>query len=100
MRRRELERSACERIGMLDMQGFRAARLVVDSGLHAFGWSRARAVEFMHERGSMPLVDSEIEVDRYTIWPGQALAYKIGQREIERMDASLAVEPDIVPDQE
>lgn len=79
-----LYESDAERIGMLDMQGFRAARLVVDSGLHAFGWSRARAVEFMHERGSMPLVDSEIEVDRYTIWPGQALAYKIGQREIER----------------
>ena len=79
-----LYESDAERFGMLDMQGFRAARLVVDSGLHAFGWSRARAIEFMHERGSMPLVDSEIEVDRYTIWPGQALAYKIGQREIER----------------
>ncbi|HTI29748.1 MAG TPA: DUF885 domain-containing protein [Methylomirabilota bacterium] len=80
----DLYLSDAERIGMLDMQGFRAARLVVDSGLHAFGWSRARAIEFMHERGSMPLVDSEIEVDRYTIWPGQALSYKIGQREIER----------------
>jgi uncharacterized protein (DUF885 family) len=79
-----LYESDAERIGMLDMQGFRAARLVVDSGLHAFGWSRDRAIEFMHKRGSMPLVDSEIEVDRYTIWPGQALAYKIGQREIER----------------
>ena len=73
-----------ERLGMLDAQSFRAARLVVDSGLHAFGWSRARAIEFMHERGSLPPVDAEIEVDRYTIWPGQALAYKIGQREIER----------------
>ena len=73
-----------ERFGMLDMQGFRAARLVVDSGIHAFGWSRERAIELMHERGSMPLVDAEIEVDRYTIWPGQALSYKIGQREIER----------------
>jgi uncharacterized protein (DUF885 family) len=76
--------SDAERVGMLDAQTFRAARLVVDSGLHAFGWSRARAIEFMHERGSLPPVDAEIEVDRYTIWPGQALAYKIGQREIER----------------
>ena len=67
-----------ERLGMLDAQSFRASRLVVDSGLHAFGWSRARAIEFMHERGSLPLVDAEIEVDRYTIWPGQALSYKIG----------------------
>jgi uncharacterized protein (DUF885 family) len=79
-----LYQSDAERIGMLDAQSFRAARLVVDSGLHAFGWSRARAIEFMHERGSLPPVDAEIEVDRYTIWPGQALAYKIGQREIER----------------
>ena len=76
--------SDAERLGMLEAQSFRAARLVVDSGLHAFGWSRARAIEFMYERGSLPLVDAEIEVDRYTIWPGQALAYKIGQREIER----------------
>jgi len=73
-----------ERYGMLDAQAFRAARLVVDSGLHAFEWSRDRAITFMHERGSLPMVDAEIEVDRYTIWPGQALAYKIGQREIER----------------
>jgi len=79
-----LYQSAAERLGMLNAQSFRAARLVVDSGLHAFGWSRARAIEFMHERGSLPPVDAEIEVDRYTIWPGQALAYKIGQREIER----------------
>jgi uncharacterized protein (DUF885 family) len=80
----DLYQSDAERLGMLDAQAFRAARLVVDSGLHAFGWSRARAIEFMHERGSLPPVDAEIEVDRYTIWPGQALAYKIGQREIER----------------
>jgi uncharacterized protein (DUF885 family) len=76
--------SAAERLGMLDAQAFRAARLVVDSGLHAMGWSRDRAIEFMHQRGTLPMVDAEIEVDRYTIWPGQALAYKIGQREIER----------------
>lgn len=73
-----------ERLGMLDAQAFRAARLVVDSGLHAMGWSRDKAIEFMHQRGTLPPVDAEIEVDRYTIWPGQALAYKIGQREIER----------------
>jgi uncharacterized protein (DUF885 family) len=76
--------SEAERLGMLDAQAFRAARLVVDSGLHALGWSRDRAIEFMHERGTLPMVDAEIEVDRYTIWPAQALAYKIGQREIER----------------
>jgi uncharacterized protein (DUF885 family) len=73
-----------ERLGMLEAQSFRASRLVVDSGLHAMDWRREQAVSFMHERGSLPPVDAEIEVDRYTIWPGQALAYKIGQREIER----------------
>ncbi|MGI8930279.1 MAG: DUF885 domain-containing protein [Candidatus Limnocylindria bacterium] len=73
-----------ERLGMLDAQSFRAARLVVDSGLHAMNWSRDDAVTFMHERGSLPMVDAAIEVDRYTVWPGQALSYKLGQREIER----------------
>lgn len=73
-----------ERLGMLDAQAFRAARLVVDSGIHAMGWSRDKAIAFMHQRGQLPPVDAEIEVDRYTIWPGQALAYKMGQREIER----------------
>ena len=73
-----------ERLGMLDAQSFRAARLVVDSGLHAMNWTRDDAVTFMHERGSLPMVDAAIEVDRYTVWPGQALSYKLGQREIER----------------
>ena len=79
-----------ERLGMLEAQSFRAARLVVDSGLHAMGWSRERAIEFMHERGSLPPVDAEIEVDRYTVWPGQALSYKLGQREIERARAEVS----------
>jgi uncharacterized protein (DUF885 family) len=78
-----------ERFGMLEAQSFRAARLVVDSGLHAMGWTRERAIAFMHERGSLPMVDAEIEVDRYTVWPGQALAYKLGQREIERARAAV-----------
>jgi uncharacterized protein (DUF885 family) len=79
-----------ERLGMLDAQSFRAARLVVDSGLHSMGWDRERAIAFMHERGSLPPVDAAIEVDRYTVWPGQALAYKVGQREIERARAEVA----------
>ena len=79
-----------ERLGMLEAQSFRAARLVVDSGLHAMGWTRERAIEFMHERGSLPQVDAEIEVDRYTVWPGQALSYKLGQREIERARAEVS----------
>jgi len=79
-----------ERLGMLDAQSFRAARLVVDSGLHAMNWARENAITFMHERGSLPMVDAAIEVDRYTIWPGQALSYKLGQREIERARAEVS----------
>ena len=79
-----------ERLGMLDAQSFRAARLVVDSGLHAMDWTRDQAIEFMHERGSLPPVDAAIEVDRYTVWPGQALSYKLGQREIERARAEVS----------
>jgi uncharacterized protein (DUF885 family) len=75
---------------MLEAQSFRAARLVVDSGLHAMGWSRQQAIDFMHERGSLPMVDAEIEVDRYTVFPAQALCYKLGQREIERARAEVS----------
>jgi uncharacterized protein (DUF885 family) len=72
-----------ERLGMLEAQGFRAGRLIVDTGIHALGWDRERAVEKMMETGSTRL-DSEIEVDRYIAMPGQALAYMIGKLEIDR----------------
>jgi uncharacterized protein (DUF885 family) len=72
-----------ERLGMLEAQGMRAARLVVDTGLHALGWDRDRAVATMEGTGTSP-VDAAIEVDRYIAEPGQALAYKLGQIEIER----------------
>ncbi|HSQ71711.1 MAG TPA: DUF885 domain-containing protein, partial [Rubrivivax sp.] len=70
------------RFGHLQWQAFRAARLVVDTGLHELGWSRQRAIDFMVERtGEKPdFVASE--VDRYVSWPGQALAYMIGQLKI------------------
>jgi uncharacterized protein (DUF885 family) len=78
-----------ERLGMLAAQGMRAARLIVDSGIHALGWDRERSVAQMVEAG-VPKVDAEIETDRYISIPGQALAYKIGQREIERWRAEAA----------
>jgi uncharacterized protein (DUF885 family) len=81
-----------ERVGMLETQAFRAARLVVDSGLHAMGWTRDDAIAFMNARGGLPPVDAAIEVDRYTIWPGQALSYKLGQREIERARADVSAQ--------
>jgi uncharacterized protein (DUF885 family) len=78
-----------ERLGMLDMQAMRAARLVVDTGIHAFGWSRERAVAQLEEVG-MDHAGAVIEVDRYITMPGQALAYKIGQFEIEQQRADAA----------
>ena len=75
-----------ERLGMLDAQAERAARLVVDTGIHAFAWSRERAIEQLEEAG-VPHVDAVIETDRYITLPGQALSYKIGQFEIERQRA-------------
>ena len=73
-----------ERLGMLTAQAWRAARLVVDTGLHALGWDRASAVEVVAGAG-IPGGTAEVEVDRYITWPGQALAYKVGQLEIERL---------------
>ena len=69
------------RLGMLSDQSLRAARLVVDTGIHAKGWSRDKAIEFMKSNTPMSQEEIEAEVDRYTVWPGQALAYKVGQRE-------------------
>jgi uncharacterized protein (DUF885 family) len=72
-----------ERLGMLEAQGLRAARLVTDTGIHALGWSRERAIDVMEAIGT-PHVDAVIEVDRYIAIPAQALAYMIGMIEIER----------------
>ena len=77
-----LYRDPYSRFGHLQGQAFRAARLVVDTGLHASGWSRQQAIDFMVERTGQdePYVASE--VDRYLSWPGQALGYMVGQLKI------------------
>ncbi len=72
-----------ERLGMLEAQAMRAARLVVDTGIHAFGWSRERSIALLEQAG-VPHTDAVIETDRYITMPGQALSYKIGQFEIQR----------------
>ena len=71
-----------DRLGMLSFDAWRAARLVVDTGVHHMGWTRAQAEDWMRE--NTPLADNNIvnEVDRYVSWPGQAVAYKTGQLEI------------------
>ncbi len=70
---------------MLTYQALRACRLVVDTGLHAKGWSRDKALAFMTENVADSEGEIANEIDRYIIWPGQALAYKVGQREIHRL---------------
>jgi uncharacterized protein (DUF885 family) len=79
-----LFRNDGERFGMLDGQALRAVRLVVDTGLHAFGWSREKAFQAMVAAGIHP-TDASSETDRYIAWPGQALAYLMGRREIQRL---------------
>ena len=71
-----------DRLGMLSFDAWRASRLVVDTGIHALGWSRAQAEQFMLEHTALAPNNIANEVDRYVGWPGQALAYKIGQLEL------------------
>jgi uncharacterized protein (DUF885 family) len=78
---------AVARLGMLNEDAMRAARLVVDTGLHAMGWSRQQAVDYMRANTMMPQVEIDSEVDRYIADPGQALAYMIGRLEIQRIRA-------------
>jgi uncharacterized protein (DUF885 family) len=71
------------RFGMLGYQAWRACRLVVDTGLHDLRWTRAQAIEFFFDNVGLTERETLNEVDRYIIWPGQALAYKVGQRAFE-----------------
>ena len=71
--------------GRLTMEIWRACRLVVDTGMHYLGWTREQAIEFMRANSAMPMHDIRAEVDRYIGWPGQALAYKIGELKIREL---------------
>ncbi len=84
-----LYRSEGERFGMLDAQAWRAARLVVDTGLHALRWERQRSIDFLRDVG-LSETDAVIETDRYICWPGQALTYKLGQRQIEQLRREIS----------
>jgi len=74
-----------DRMGMLSYDSWRAARLVVDTGLHQLGWSREQAVQYMLKHTALAENNIRNEVDRYITWPGQALGYKIGQLEFFRL---------------
>jgi uncharacterized protein (DUF885 family) len=79
--------SDVDRLGMLSSQAFRAVRLVVDSGMHIFGWERQRAIDYMLAHTTETPDDVAAEIDRYIIWPGQATAYMLGMLEIQRLRA-------------
>lgn len=76
------------KFGQLTYQMWRAVRLVVDTGMHAKGWTRQQAIDFFVANSSKPLHDIEVEIDRYLAWPGQALAYKIGELKIKELRAN------------
>ncbi|MEP1551231.1 DUF885 domain-containing protein, partial [Paraglaciecola sp.] len=71
--------------GRLSDEQLRAMRLVVDTGLHAFGWTRQQAIDFMVDNSSLALTDIEAEVERYIVMAGQAVSYKVGQRHIRML---------------
>ncbi len=82
-----------DRFGMLGYQIWRAVRLVVDTGIHAQGWTRAQAIDYMLQYTALPEHEIGTEVDRYITWPGQALSYYLGERTIlqgrERAEKAL-----------
>ena len=75
----ELYTDPYDMFGRLSHEMLRACRLVVDTGMHAFNWSRDQAIEFMAENTASDMHDITSEIDRYITWPGQSCAYKIGE---------------------
>jgi uncharacterized protein (DUF885 family) len=86
-------------MGRLSYEMWRACRLVVDTGIHAKGWSKAQAVEFMADNTALSAANIDAEVNRYITWPGQALAYKLGELKIRelrtRAEAALGAKFDL-----
>jgi prolyl oligopeptidase len=73
------------KFGQLTYQMWRAVRLVIDTGIHAFGWDRQKAIDYFKANSAKTDHDIAVEVDRYIVWPAQALAYKIGERKIKEL---------------
>lgn len=80
------------KFGQLVYEMWRAIRLVVDTGIHAKGWTRQQAIDYFLAHASKNAHDVTVEVDRYIVWPGQALAYKIGELKIKELRAYATVE--------
>ena len=75
------------KFGQLTYEMWRAVRLVVDTGMHSMGWTRQQAIDYFRENTGKTDQDITVEVDRYIVWPGQALAYKLGQLKIRELRA-------------
>src|SRR5258708_377538 len=73
------------KFGQLSYEMWRAVRLVVDTGMHSMGWTRQQAIDFFRANTGKTDQDITVEVDRYIVWPGQALAYKLGQLKIREL---------------
>lgn len=80
------------KFGQLTYEMWRAIRLVLDTGIHAKGWTRDQAIAFFRENSAKTDHDIEVEVDRYIVWPGQALAYKLGELEFKELRAYATTE--------
>ena len=78
--------------GRLTYEAWRATRLVVDTGIHALGWTRQQAVDYMLGNSAISVLDANDEIDRYITWPAQALAYKIGELKIRELRARAETE--------
>ena len=87
-----LYRDPLDYIGLYSDQGARAARLVIDTGLHTMGWTRQQAIDFFKDNAAKTELDIINEIDRYILWPGQALAYKIGQLKILQLRERAEIE--------
>jgi uncharacterized protein (DUF885 family) len=85
-------RTPYERFGQQSYEMWRAARLVIDTGIHRYGWSRQKAIDYLASHTALSTHEVETEVDRYISWPGQALAYKLGELTIRRMRAEAEKE--------
>ena len=80
-------RTPYEHFGRLSYEMWRAARLVIDTGLHRYGWPRDKAIDYLSRHTALSAHEVETEVDRYISWPGQALSYKLGELTIRRLRA-------------